>query len=187
MVEILLTKMNPKSCVLNERAKVTAVQITGYDIAAALSFGQLSKPAYYFARAKYCDDIQAIKKLEEHLIAFIQCEITMNNWPLGEGSIAGITELVIKEGVYGVRCKKCKGNGNIYTKHTKLSSIEYCSRCNGSGFGALSQRERARTADIPLTTWNRHWERNFQYLLGYVEELNSQLLRHINKQFDNLN
>ncbi|WP_027707714.1 hypothetical protein [Zooshikella ganghwensis] len=187
MVEILLTKMNPKSCVLNERAKVTAVQITGYDIAAALSFGQLSKPAYYFARAKYCDDIQAAKKLEEHLIEFIHCEIVVNNWSLGEGSIIGITELLIEEGVYGVRCKKCKGNGNIYIKHNQLSSVEDCTRCSGSGFGAFSQRERARTANIPLTTWNRHWERNFQYLLGYIEELNSQLIRHMSKQFEFLN
>lgn len=185
MVERLLTKLTPKEYNLDCVSIGTKLGITAYDIAAALSYGELPQPAYFLARAKYCEDLQAAKHLQDHLVSFISEQVKVKNCSINNDSIKGIAIIIMREAVYGIQCKKCKGLGFKYKNHNKLASIEKCYVCDGTGNSSLSKRERARTANIPLTSWIRNWDNKLFLFFNYINEIEYKLIKHIKKQVNN--
>ncbi|GLS24996.1 hypothetical protein [Marinibactrum halimedae] len=182
MSEFLLTKMNPKGASWEFSGRGGVVAFTQYDIAAALSFGALPLPAYYLARAKYCEDHQAAESLRAHLLDKIEKESLQQDWKITKDNACGIADLLMAESVFDIQCKACKGLGYLYEKSGSINSSRRCEKCNGSGVGVLSQRKRAAMAKIALTTWHRHWNERLDFLMCYIKELEEHVVKHINEQ-----
>ncbi|MCV2883326.1 hypothetical protein OE749_01275 [Aestuariibacter sp. AA17] len=159
-------------------------QITRSDVAAALGFKGLSKPASYFGLAKYCDDNAAASKLTEYLESYIEHCASRENWSQGLKSANGLAQLMMLEGVYGVTCKKCKGVGSVITSRNYAFSTEECGRCRGTGAMVLSGRQRASIAEISPSSWERHWKSRLDFLLQHIYELEDQLHTHLKRQFN---
>lgn len=178
MSEKLLTKLSIKGCDLNT-IRGGNIDITNYDVAAALGYGKLSKPAYYFARAKFCEDSQATQCLLEFFKHYVKK--SLNSLKLNDTPkvVSGVCELMVSEAVFGIRCKKCQGLGHI----KKGASFMDCEKCTGTGTGNLSQRVRAKTVGVPVTTWHRSWNKHLPEFFSYVDLLQDEVKRHIHYQF----
>ena len=180
--ERFLNKMLPRGCDLGREVTGGKVAVSGYDVAAALGFGELSPAAYYLGRAKYCDDNASLQEFAQYLREFVSTEFQYQNWKATDLQIAGIAQLVINEAVFGVLCSRCKGLGYNNVKKGSLISRQTCGKCSGFGVGYLSQRRRSQMTNIPLTSWIRTWEARIQVFYDHVYELDREILFHLKQQ-----
>ena len=152
----LLNKLVPHSVSLDSVGGGKA-DINACDVAAALGFGNLSGAACDFGFTKYCDDETSAYKLMDYFNAVVNKTALTEQWAQEIGDTRGLAQLMMLEGVYGVQCKKCKGVcSQVQCKENRLEVIN-CEKCNGTGLGMLSQRQRARIANIPSSSWDRHF------------------------------
>lgn len=182
----LLSKMTAKNASIDSMGISGELKITSYDVAVALSYGTLSEYAYYLGRAKYCHDETAHTVLWEHLEERIQQAIKKNNWKDSEGRAKGMALLVLNEGVYRLPCTHCHGRGIIWKKSKGNGSInngKQCAKCNGTGLGRLSERQRAKIANVPISSWTRTWASYHHKFICYVTGLESELISHMHRQF----
>ncbi len=183
----LLAKMVPHGIAIDGSLRGGQVEISAYDVAASLAYGRLPHPAYLLGRAKYCDDPAAGGQLLSHLEARIQRRIRHNRWREHAGRAERLAQLVIHEGIYGLRCKGCSGLGYIYKQGVAGACpchVAWCKRCKGSGIGRLSERQRAALAEIPPSSWNRRWKALAEEGVQYVSDLDQRVLRHVSRQFN---
>ncbi|WP_299494617.1 hypothetical protein [uncultured Shewanella sp.] len=180
----LLNKMTPRSVAL-DIVRGGVPEISSSDVAAALSFGNLSEAACNFGLAKYCSDNIATYKLMDYFNEIIKEKVKIERWSQGINETEGLARLMMLEGVYGVRCNKCKGRGHIIQAQKGRGVANECGKCHGSGLGTFSQRRRAEIANISSSSWDRHWKLRLDKLLVYAYELESQLNRHLKMQFFN--
>jgi hypothetical protein len=181
--EKLLRKMVPHGCDLTHEVVGGKVEISEFDVAASLAYGELPAAAYILGRAKYCDDFRSLKQLTEHIESFVHKEVKINNWIANTDQVSGIANLVISEALFGVLCKKCNGLGYRLKSSKRLGAVETCEKCNGVGTGTLTQRKRANISQIPLTSWIRHWHARVERFYSYIYDLDDKVVSHINKQF----
>jgi hypothetical protein len=187
MSEHLLSKITPSSVNLHSLNVRSINTISSSDIAAAFAYGSLPKYAYYAALAKYCADKAAEGALIKYFEYKIQTTIVKNGWHDREGRARGLALLAIHEGIYGVKCKPCRGRGFMVKGKTKAkilmsAAISPCLRCHGSGEGGFSETRRAKIAKISTSNWIRTWKlRNDQFVQG-ASELHDKALRHIRCQ-----
>lgn len=184
MSESLLTKMSVRGCNWQSVAGGT-IDISEFDVAAALSFGNLSRPAYYLARAKYLDDAEALNWMKQHFSHQVLTTFAIDKSKNIDDKVSGLADLIVKEGMFGIHCKDCEGLGVIYSRNVLKPIVGNCKSCNGTGHGRLSERERARTANIPVSSWNRKWKEKIYDFYNYVSDLNDEVISHVRRQFKN--
>lgn len=184
MTERLLTKLLPKNAVISGEGQGGNALITGFDVAAALAYGSLSKPAYHLGRAKYCNDKAAEKKLLTHFQRKIQRKIKTRKWHDTTGRAKGLAWLVLQEGVFGIPCKRCEGRGVIWTRRKKqgLGLEKTCYYCNGTGAGQWSDSKRADVAKISKVNWIKTWKPRNDAFIHYAIDLEHKVLRHLRRQ-----
>lgn len=175
--------MTARSINLERQKGGGKTKFTCSDVAAALAYGNLSKPAYYLGRAKYCDDKAAEYALVVHLQEKIQQTIIDNKWRDAEGRAKNLALVVLIEGVYGLPCKHCQGSGCIWHNKVYPYSEENCNNCSGNGMGKLSGAKKARMIKISKSNWARTWEARSHHFIRYVSELEMELIKHLQQQF----
>lgn len=183
MSKHLLTKMLPRGVNLTSVGGAGKLEIGRYDVAAALGYGNLSEPAYHLGLAKYCDDAVATTKLFGYFRQLAQCAINSNKWQDAEKRADGLAHLMLMEGVFGVKCKACKGMGSTLKGRAGSMIRKDCEKCRGTGAGSLSQRQRGRIANVPSSSWDRNWKPRLEQLLVEVYDIERQLLCHLKTQF----
>lgn len=157
----LLAKLTAKGLYISTGAGGGEVYISSSDVAAALGYGgtncrRLSDEAYQYGRAKYCDDSDNKNNLK----------IILTN--LLDTDNKSLADVLLHEGLWRPIHKRCQGRG--------------CSTCT-EGIVKRSLRERAATAGIDRSTYQRNWNRKIERLLTKMDEWDSECLHHLYFQF----
>ncbi|WP_144395295.1 hypothetical protein [Pleionea sediminis] len=174
MAEQLITKLSVKGCNLSSVGRgVTA--ITNYDIAASLAYGNLPKLTYYYARAKYCEDVLASQNLLVLLNETVREKLCDLNLKFNNEIIAGISKLMLIEAVFGNQCKTCDGLGYAIEEN----QIEVCSRCSSTGINKLSQRKRAEIVGVSLSKWHRDYDKYIPEIYQSIQNLQRDVIKHV--------
>lgn len=128
--------------------------LTSQDVAGALAGSH--RHGYLLVLAKYADDNSASQLLWKELAQEIARERSCDY-----EKARGIALACIFPVIRPAHCSQCQGRGLIFPR-TKGKSIEdsarKCEKCDGSGQGEISERQRASLAKIPPTTWHDSWK-----------------------------
>lgn len=88
-------------------------------------------------------------------------------WPLFDsdnfGTYARLVLAVLAEVKVGNLCSHCKGTG---MSSETAGMVRNCQHCAGTGSPAEPQRPRAARMGVSQSTFFRHWQAPFQWLLG---------------------
>ncbi|WP_144395328.1 hypothetical protein [Pleionea sediminis] len=177
MSEQLLTKLSIRGSNLRSMAR-GKVDINGYDIAASLAYGRLSKEAYYFARSKYCDDMESANLLLVFFNRFVSAKLSELGLSQPFEFVQGMSKLMLIESVLGTECVPCKGKGFLHIEDELID----CNKCSRTGKASLSQRKRAEIVGVSLSSWHRNWNQYLPEFFSHTQELASQINRHIHRQ-----
>lgn len=183
MGKSLLTKLSPKSVNFMGAGGRSMAEITAFDVAGALSFGDLSVHAYYFGLAKYCLDEKATRETIIHLEKKIQTSIDVKGWQDDRGRALRLASLVLQEVGFGLVCKKCQGSGLEVNNKSGALVNENCRKCGGRGAGSFTDRQRAALSGIPKSSWSRAWISRMSCFYDYVVELDYLVSSHLKRQF----
>ncbi len=181
----VLSKLLPQGVRYDTVGGAGKIEIQPSDVATALSYGNLHPAAHYLALVKYCNDEAAAEKLIHYFESIFKKKIANNEWEKDVKDTRSLATLVVYEGVFGCSCKRCQGKGVELDKKGIIPRHKECSKCEGTGLGTLSQRHRARIANIPSSTWDRHWKKRIDELLSLAYELEHQVTKHLKWQLYN--
>ncbi len=152
--------------------------ITGQDVAAALAMAKLPRPAYWFILAKYRQDSHAHGRIENFLSKLASHHQQHRGHACKSHQALGCARAALYCISCGRKCGECDGVGQVYnSKHAAL-----CGLCGGSGLGQHTQRHLARIAQIPISTWQRHWVTVADYLIQTLHEFESLAMARLSRQ-----
>ena len=185
MTARLLAKILPHSTNLtNDGSASSKPLFSASDVAAALAYGSLPKPAYHLGMAKYCNDLDAERHLLKHLHRKIQYTITRKKWRNAEHRAENLALLVIRECIHEGRCKRCDGHGFIVrlTGKDRLNYGKPCKACDATGIARLSATQQAKIANISTPSWIKIWRPRHENFVQYAHDLESRVSRHLKQQ-----
>lgn len=172
------------------------VTISAEDVAGALGMGNLSPEAQLVGRAKFCDDNRAQLELAGWVQTRFHRRCKANGWKTDY--CEGIAQLCVFELVWPYRCPHCNGRGHVWIQQPERAGGEdgeqeaparlvdrlvECGRCKGTGQGRMTVRDRAAVAQITKSRFAETWAARADEMLGEVEGLADQAIRHLWRQF----
>ena len=95
--------------------------------------------------AKYMLDYRA-----QQTLVTIYAATIARQYALSPARATAVSRAAVHCVVHGSGCKMCMGVG-------VMPDQRECKRCEGVGMRAVSDRQRAKVAGIPLTTWQRNF------------------------------
>lgn len=182
----LLSKLTTQGMKLGGVGGGGSVEISSQDVAAALGMGNLSRMAYLVGVAKFADDGIAQGELVHQVEASFRRDCIRNGWK--QDHCRGIAELCVFELIWEGQCPHCHGRGSRWVHRDDGVSQHWadCSSCKSTGRKRLTIRERAAISGISRTRFQADWEARVDRLLIDLWSAESEVLRHLVKQFSEL-
>lgn len=146
----------------------SGVVLTRSELAGYLSGA--SNAAVNFALAAYALDEDATRLL----IADVRCwavgVANREGWEVvrGRPTVVNLCAVAVYDAIRPLIHVPCRGTGYI--------GPTVCRGCDGAGHKALSGRKIAGAAGLDIKAWQRHWVGRYQKILGYVIELDTEVL-----------
>ncbi|CAH6910656.1 conserved hypothetical protein [Vibrio chagasii] len=122
------------------------------DVAGALAMAKDCEIGKLVLVAKVADDKAEFEILVKALEAILKHD--------QGGKAKGLALVIATEIINPLHCARCHGRGTVM-KYENMTVL--CEHCHGYGIKWRSSRNRARLAEIPITTWSR---RNFSKLVS---------------------
>ena len=88
------------------------------------------------------------------------------------GLLRRLVGLALDESVGGKRCGECGGGGELY----QGAVVWACGGCGGRGVVPISERARARRAEVCWRTWQRSWSNRYRRVATMVDQLEASSL-----------
>ena len=145
----MLAKLAPKGVDYKSVGGGGGPMLTEMDIAAACA--GLTKAQELLLRAKYCNDTASAHAFTVEVWEGL-CDKLGAIRDLDYLALMRLAKMMAQEIVNPGKCRKCRGTGYV---QTQFQAAKQCPSCGGGGDKALSQRQRARQADIPESTWRQ--------------------------------
>ena len=161
----MLAKLAPKGVDYTSVGGGGGPMLTEMDIAAACAV--LTKQQELLLRAKYCGDTGSAHSFTVEVWDRL-CHELGKNRDFDYIALMRLAKTMAKEIIDPGKCRKCRGTGYV---QTQFQAAKQCPSCGGGGEKTASQRQRARQADIPESTW-RH-----QGLNGVYNKILDQWIR----------
>lgn len=120
--------------------------------------------------AKYCDDLISCKTLVE--CVKLEVKTMAINWEIDHGLLIRLADTALYEIVNDNKCNHCKGTG-----FNKVMQV--CQHCNGSGIKRLSERGKARLANIPNESFRRKFSVMYEGIYSMLLSREQSALRYI--------
>ena len=152
----MLAKLAPKGVDYKSVGGGGGPMLTEMDIAAACA--GLTKQQELLLRAKYCGDTACAHSFTVEVWERL-CDELGKIRELDYLALMRLAKTMSREIVDPGKCQKCRGTGHV---QTDFEAAKQCPSCGGGGDKSASQRQRARQADIPESTW-RHQGLNEVY------------------------
>jgi len=170
-----LSKLTAKMRQIDGVAFGGAPVMTSQDVAGALS--GTHRFGYLLVLAKYADDNTASNLLWTELAQEIEHERGCDFQRAKGVALACIFPVISP-----MRCRHSHGRGTIYPrqKGMTIEDAAYpCPHCEATGYGDISERQKAAMAAIAPTTWHDSWRhyaaKKEQFLWGLESSALSRL------------
>lgn len=152
MMEIY-TLLNPKVANYNGTGGVPS--LTPEDVAACLGRIEIAGPAL-LVRAM-SGDATCYKPLLQIFRQSVAHMAMLKHWKTGPKYVdyfEGLVECVLHFYILPDTCRRCHGAGDV---KLRTQQVTPCPVCNGAGHKDVRETDKARAANIPMSTWSDTW------------------------------
>lgn len=153
-------------------------KITPQDIAHAL--GKMhSEAARYFARVKYCGQIEFAERCAElGQIAMLQEIEDIEKWRSRPYWVFDMCAMAIAEATHPQICPWCRGTAEIISQNLRI----VCEACRGSGHKVWRASDRANLMGISRQNWSAWTERYKDIQVRTVDRYEDLLASALSKK-----
>lgn len=142
--------------------------ISGLDVAGAIAMGGADEGETLMVLAKWVQDKSAQARVFYIIYDRVVEAAVKKKWrvPKGQELLRKLTRVAIAEAIDPKCCPTCAGRRYVWMKGDTVARL--CPTCNGMGKRGWRDEDRARLAEISLSSWSKRWGARYFIIIGIV-------------------